>query len=100
MQPTVSMLWDLNSTTDERERKLLLLERGAELGYWDDVNETTLEPFWGEKFSLQDGPLMAHVMHKAGLFKSVGEAGRNGWDRFIERGQWAIGKNKKTILIE
>ena len=52
-------------------------------------------------FKLSDFPesaLMAHVMHKAGVFPSIGQARKNGWDRPIEVGSWTV--TKKKIRIE
>ncbi len=58
-----------------------------------------------------DGPLVefdpseftsvAHVMHHAGIFKSVGEARRNGWNKPIEQGfsHFRVGKRKLDIFI-
>jgi hypothetical protein len=50
---------------------------------------------------LQPGWKLAHVMHAAGLFSSVGEARRNGWDRPIDAGfsSFVVGKRRRTVAI-
>lgn len=50
-------------------------------------------------FNMNDGPLMAHVMHKAGIFSSVTEAKKNGWGTPIQSGTYVVGKNKTRISI-
>jgi len=54
-------------------------------------------------FKLSDfseGALMAHVMHKAGIFPSVSQARKNGWDRPIEVGQWSVTKKKIKVEVK
>lgn len=50
-----------------------------------------IEPHWS----------MAHIMHAAGIFKSIGQARKNGWNKPIEDGWTDIiaGKLKKEITI-
>ena len=51
--------------------------------------------------SFQPSETMAHLVHRAGLFKSVGEARRNGWARPVPAGftDLVIGKRKVKIFI-
>ncbi len=42
---------------------------------------------------------LAHVMAKAGLFKSISEARKNGWDRAVEPGDFPFKKKQVTISI-
>lgn len=44
--------------------------------------------------------LMAHVMKEAGLFPSIGQARKNGWDKPITTGEWTVGKNKIKVVIK
>lgn len=55
----------------------------------------------GAFVELQDTWLLAHVMHQAGLFKSVSDARRSGWNKPIPSGfsQFSVGKNKFNIFI-
>ena len=56
-----------------------------------------------KEFQLTDFPdnaMLAHVMKKAGLFPSVGQAKKNGWDKPIEKGSWTVGKNKTKVVIK
>ncbi len=55
-------------------------------------------------FSLSDfaevkNPLMAHVMAKAGIFPSVGQARKNGWDKPLAVGEWTVTKKKIRIVV-
>lgn len=51
--------------------------------------------------SFQPHETMAHLLHRAGLFKSTGEARRNGWARPIPPGysQFTVGKRKSAIFV-
>lgn len=44
-------------------------------------------------------PLMAHVMAKAGIFPSVGQARKNGWDKPLAAGEWTVTKKKIKIVV-
>lgn len=47
------------------------------------------------EFKLEDflpNATLAHVMAKAGIFPSIGQAKKNGWDRPIEKGSWVVAK--------
>lgn len=57
---------------------------------------------WCKRFSASEHKTMAHVMHAAGLFSSIGEARRNGWDKPTAVGTYFAGKgmNKKMIVVE
>lgn len=47
---------------------------------------------------LPQNPLMAHVMVKIGVFPSVSQAKKNGWDKPIEIGKHVL--TKKRIEVE
>ena len=56
-------------------------------------------------FNLSDfaevkNPLMAHVMAKAGIFKSIGQARKNGWDKPLVVGEWTVTKKKIKIIVK
>ena len=58
----------------------------------------------GEKilyFTNEQYMTIAHLMAKAGIFQSISEAKRNGWDRPIPEGfsTLTVGKNKSRITI-
>lgn len=44
--------------------------------------------------------LMAHIMFDLGIFKSVGEAKRNGWDKPIELGEFCVTKKKIKFEVK
>ena len=73
---------------------------GVKQGWWDSVDEDRLEPIKYIRLKLSDGPTMAHAFVKAGIFKSVGEGRRNGWNKPIEKGTFKVGKKHATVLIE
>lgn len=41
---------------------------------------------------------MAHVMVDAGMFRSVGEAKRNGWNRPVAVGLYRVGKRQPVLV--
>lgn len=43
--------------------------------------------------------LVAHIMETLGIFKSVGEAKRNGWDKPIEIGKFCVTKKKINFEV-
>jgi len=57
--------------------------------------------FDDENIMIEDGWIMAHVMHKVGIFPSVGQARKNGWDKPIQPGfsEFTVGKMKKKVFI-
>ena len=46
-----------------------------------------------------DNALMAHAMAKAGIFKSISQARKNGWNKPIEKGEWTVTKRKIKVTI-
>jgi hypothetical protein len=44
--------------------------------------------------------IMAHIMHKAGIFPSVSQARKNGWNKPIPEGfnHFIVGKLKRNIF--
>ena len=52
-------------------------------------------------FHIEDVWIMAHVMHMAGVFPSVGIARKNGWNKPIPNGfsEFTVGKAKKKVWI-
>ena len=60
--------------------------------------------FWEDKDSawhIEDNWIMAHIMHLAGVFPSVGIARKNGWNKPIPEGfsEFTVGKMKKKVWI-
>ncbi len=59
-------------------------------------------PLDGEEFVfIQNGWIMAHILHAADIFPSVGQARKNGWDKSIPAGftDFRTGKLKIRITI-
>jgi len=55
----------------------------------------------GPFIDIEDHWILAHVMHAAGFFPSVGQAKKNGWDKPIDRGfsHFVVGKRRVNIWI-
>ena len=56
----------------------------------------------GENFTIiEDNWLMAHVMHKAGIFKSISQAKKAGWNKPIPDGFnfFTVGKKRRQVFI-
>ena len=66
-------------------------EHDKELFFGDDKEFITIDEEW----------IMAHVMFKSGIFPSVGQARKNGWNKPIPDGFWTknVGKLKTWITI-
>lgn len=49
----------------------------------------------------EDHEILAHLMHRAGLFPSVGAARKNGWNKPIEPGfrLYVVGKGKHRVYV-
>ena len=43
--------------------------------------------------------LRVEVMKEAGIFPSVGQARKNGWDKPLTEGQWTVTKKKTRIKV-
>lgn len=90
-----------------RARNQEKLQELADLHGWD-IDERTGEPLppWQE-FSFFEldrefngNATMAHVMHRAGVFKSVSEARKNGWNKPLQFGDFVVTKKKIRIRID
>lgn len=72
----------------------------ADRGWWD-LDELRPIPK-AIQFKAADFPAnatMAHVMHRAGLFASVGEARRNGWSKPITAGDYVVGRKRWKVRV-
>lgn len=72
----------------------------------ENVSDADAELLMGP-FEPSDGPVirfpeswsMSHIMHAAGIFKSVSEARKNGWDKPIPNGFQHLVVTKRKINI-
>lgn len=74
-----------------------------------NVTKNDVDLFMGPVEPDKDGPfitfddtwIMAHIMHAAGIFKSVGDARRNGWNKPIPHGftREIVTKRKIHVFI-
>ena len=75
---------------------------GADRGWWDiDEDGNMLSP--AKRFKISDFPknaVMAHVMAKAGIFPSIGQARKNGHDTPLKAGEFVVTKRKIRIVVE
>jgi len=70
----------------------------------DNRSDSDKELFFGldEEFTIiKNGWIMAHILHAAGIFPSVSQARKNGWNTPIPNGFNIIvaGKKRKEIFI-
>lgn len=77
----------------------------AVIGWWDIENDRGSlralgKPIEIDITDLPEDALMAHAMHAAGLFESIGEARRNGWNKPIAAGLYAVGKPRRRVVIK
>lgn len=59
-------------------------------------------PLEGEKFEvIEDHEILAHLIAKTGVFQSVGQARKNGWNKEIPLGfsEFVVGRNKARVTI-
>lgn len=64
------------------------------------TSKSTEHVFKLSDFAEVKNPLMAHVMAKAGIFKSISQARKNGWDKPLTTGEWTVTKKKIRIRVE
>ena len=74
---------------------------GAAQGWWDvDENgEMLAPPTVINSADLPDNATMAHVMAKAGIFPSISQARKNGWDKPLTTGVFTVTKKKFRIKV-
>jgi hypothetical protein len=53
-----------------------------------------------EEMALSNKTLMAHLMVDIGLFSSVNQAKKNGWDKPLQLGRHELGPKKKRTIVE
>jgi hypothetical protein len=91
----------LSNVVDDNEH---WIKDRADASWWDLDAQGTPQRV-AIKISIQDmlgqnKTLMAHLLVDLGVFKSVSEAKRNGWDRALEPGRHELGPKKKRIVVE
>lgn len=69
-----------------------------------DTTESDKLLFFGENEEfeiIEDHWIMAHIMHKAGIFPSISQAKKNGWNIPIPDGfnEFIVGKKKRQVFI-
>ncbi len=67
----------------------------------DDIEQVfgPFEPADGPFLIIGERETMAHLMHRAGIFSSVGEAKRNGFDHAIPLGWYDERHGKRRVRI-
>lgn len=95
--------------SEEAEAEFLVSQRkkikdfydfGVCMGWW--IIAADGEPMGVKTFKLSDfdeRALLAHVMAKAEMFKSVSEARKNGWNKPITKGDFLFKKRRYIIRI-
>ena len=74
---------------------------GVKKGWWEvDQDGNMLSPIIVvDSKQLTENAVMAHVMKQAGIFDSVGEARRNGWNKPLTKGVITVTKRKIRIEV-
>lgn len=86
---------------DIKKRNEQSLIDGEKMGWWDldDNGDMLAPPIIINSSELPDNALMAHVMAKANIFPSIGQARKNGWDKPLELGTFIVTKKKIRIKV-
>jgi len=88
---------------DIRRRNQEGVIEGFLMGWWDlDEDGNMAAPamiFKLSDFAEVKNPVMAHVMAKAEIFPSVGQARKNGWNSPLVEGEWEVTKKKIRIKV-
>jgi len=84
-----------------RQRNRQSVLDGAKQGWWDvDDDGNMLAPaIVIDSAELPDGAVMAHVMAKAGIFPSISQARKNGWDKPLTKGMVTVTKKRIRIKV-
>ncbi len=64
----------------------------------NEANEVGLSFNESNTFVIESHWCMAHIVHAIGIFPSVGQARKNGWDFPIDRGYTEFAHTKKCIF--
>jgi len=78
------------------------MQRGADQGWWPSWDEKGPRP-WPWELRLSDfkpHETMAHALVQIGVFESVGDARRNGWNKPITTGEWWFKKKTVHLIIK
>ena len=88
------------SKLKENRTKEIKLHNNESL-FFDDEGEaiSPIKQFSKSKLELEKKTLMAHIMFELGIFKSVNEAKKNGWNKPIELGDFCVTKRKISFEI-
>ena len=80
------------------------IKDGADRGWWDvgpDGNpQRPAIKISIAQMAQENKTLMAHLLVDLGIFPSVGQAKKNGWDKPLELGRHELGPKKKRAFVE
>jgi len=85
-----------------KENNKKKLELGVKQGWWEGIDEKGNPVPFPVKMNVSDfltTDTMAHILFKAGIFESVSEGRKNGWNKPVERGMFTFKKKNKRVLI-
>jgi len=70
-------------------------------GMWDPAEKKWRNTLVEFQYFTDGEKTLAHLMHRAGLFPSIGQARNNGWNKPIPLGfsQFFVGKKKFGVFI-
>lgn len=89
----------LQKLKQERPKEMKLAN-GETLLFDDDGNALpTMKIFSINKLLADNKNTMAHIMFELGIFKSVNDARKNGWNKPLELGEFCVTKKKITFKV-
>lgn len=85
-----------------KKRHEIFMLFGVIGGLWEgfDVRGPIPFPKIFKKSDFSDKETLAHIFAKAGIFDSITEAKKNGWNKPITTGEWKLTKRKIRVIIE
>lgn len=91
---------DFSNVDDLKFLNLQNMHKGMKLGWWKSVDEKGNPVPFPIILHFRDFPeksFMSHAMVKAGLFESVNDARKNGWNKPLEKGIFKV--KRKVVKI-
>lgn len=93
---------DLEFKTWLHDLNKLGMENGVKEGWWEDYDDNPLpKPV---RFKISDlnetERTFAHILVNIGVFPSLSQARKNGYNKGLEPGEFWFSKRKKRVIIE
>lgn len=100
--------WDALSEAEQadiraerRVKMIQAMEFGVEQGWWPSFNDKLDPQPWPKIIKISElnsnETTMAHIVAKIGVFESISEARKNGWNKPVQKGEFWF--KKKTVHL-